>query len=314
MTVRPLPLLLHALILLFASLAPSAAWSSSDTSSALRAQLQEYIAGKDARIGVAVIIQGQDTVSVNGHSTFPMMSVFKFPLALALVQWTETNGVALGDSVSFGPDLLRKDTYSPMLQKYGPSLRTLSIRELLEWSLMESDNNAADILLNLVGGPAGAAPLMSEAGCPEQITIGASEKDMHINPRLSQLNHATPLAMAALFNKFNTQTRHRSHSFARVAAMLEQCRTGADRLAMPLSHAKAVIGHKTGTGFTTPTGGITALNDCGYVNLPDGRHYSIAVFITDSPYSAQATAKIIADISSIVLSVLSPSSTQNRNL
>ena len=90
--------------------------------------------------------------------------------------------------------------------------------------------------------------------------------------------------------------------------------TECTRLIADLLPAKAVIGHKTGTGFTTPLGGITALNDCGYVNLPDGRHYSIAVFIADSPYSTQATAKIIADISSIVLSVLSLSSTQNRNL
>ncbi|MBO5243089.1 MAG: serine hydrolase, partial [Muribaculaceae bacterium] len=193
-------------------------------------------------------------------------------------------------------------------------LQSLSIQELLKWSLMESDNNAADIILHLIGGPEAATNLMKQAGCPEAITIGASENDLHSRPDLILLNKATPIAMAALFHRFNTEIRHRSSSFAEIAAMLEQCRTGADRLAMPLSHAKAVIGHKTGTGFTTPLGGITALNDCGYVNLPDGRHYSIAVFIADSPYSTQATAKIIAGISSIVLSVLSPSSTQNRNL
>ena len=40
--------------------------------------LQEYIAGKDARIGVAVIINSKDTVSINGNRDFPMMSVVKF--------------------------------------------------------------------------------------------------------------------------------------------------------------------------------------------------------------------------------------------
>ena len=48
---------------------------------AIENALQDYVMGKDARIGVAVIINGKDTVSVNGNRDFPMMSVVKFPLA-----------------------------------------------------------------------------------------------------------------------------------------------------------------------------------------------------------------------------------------
>ena len=51
---------------------------------AIEVALQEYIQEKDARIGVAVIINGKDTVSVNGNRDFPMMSVVKFPLALTV--------------------------------------------------------------------------------------------------------------------------------------------------------------------------------------------------------------------------------------
>ena len=50
----------------------------------LKAELAEYIEGKDARIGVAVIYDGTDTVSVNGGRDFPMLSVYKFPQALAV--------------------------------------------------------------------------------------------------------------------------------------------------------------------------------------------------------------------------------------
>lgn len=35
-----------------------------------------------------------------------------------------------------------EDTYSPMLKKYGKGLDRLPVRELLQWPLMESDNNA----------------------------------------------------------------------------------------------------------------------------------------------------------------------------
>lgn len=44
-----------------------------------------------------------------------------------------------------------------------------------------------------------------------------------------------------------------------------------------------------------------AMNDCGYVHLPDGHRYSIAVFIADSGYSLEATSQLIAWISAIML-------------
>ena len=262
--------------------------------------LQEYINGKDARIGVAVIINGKDTVSVNGNRDFPMMSVVKFPLALTVVHWVDTNGMSLNDTVTFSENALNEDTYSPMLKKYGKSRNTMTIRELLEWSLAESDNNAADILLHRVGGTSGVTSIMRQMGISDEIVIGASEEDMHRDPYLSYLNRTTPLAMAQLFDKFNNEMRNASQSYSEISVMLEQCRTGLDRLALPLLPTNAMIGHKTGTGFPTSEGRISAVNDCGYVNLSNGTRYSIAVFVADSGYDMAATSAIIAEISKIV--------------
>ncbi len=47
-----------------------------------------------------------------------------------------------------------------------------------------------------------------------------------------------------------------------------------------------------------------AVNDAGYVFLPDGSGYAIAVFVVDSPYEMAATSGIIADISGIVFEKL----------
>ena len=262
--------------------------------------LQEYIARKDARIGVAVIINSKDTVSVNGNRDFPMMSVVKFPLALTVVHWIDTNGMSLNDSITFGENDLNEDTYSPMLKKYGKSRKAMTVRELLEWSLVESDNNAADILLKRIGGTSGATALMRQLNISDEILIGASEEDMHRDPYLSYLNRTTPLAMAQLFDRFYIEMRNTSRSYSEISSMLEQCSTGRDRLAVPLLPTNATIGHKTGTGFPTPEGRISAVNDCGYVKLPDGTRYSIAVFVADSSYDMAATSAIIAEISNIV--------------
>ncbi len=270
----------------------------------LQNELTSFVENKDARIGIAVIINGKDTVSINGTKDFPMMSVFKFPLALAVAKWVDANGMSLNDSIAFGPKALIKDTYSPMLKKYGPELYKMSFKELLEWALIESDNNAADLLLKRVGGTACATTLLKDVAGELDITIGASEQEMHKDPYTSYLNRSTPLAMATLFDRFDTDIKARSKSFSDIAVMLEQCRTGVDRLAAPFIATNAVVGHKTGTGFPTPEGRISAINDCGYIHLPNGTRYTIAVFVADSAYDMTETSKIIADISEIVFKSL----------
>lgn len=52
----------------------------------LETQLKEAIKGKKAEIGIAVIIDGKDTVTVNNDIHYPLMSVFKFHQALALAK------------------------------------------------------------------------------------------------------------------------------------------------------------------------------------------------------------------------------------
>lgn len=53
----------------------------------LETQLKEAIKGKKAEIGIAVIIDGKDTITVNNDIHYPLMSVFKFHQALALADY-----------------------------------------------------------------------------------------------------------------------------------------------------------------------------------------------------------------------------------
>ena len=54
----------------------------------LHQDIARIIEGKRARVGVAVIIDGKDTVTVNNEERYPMMSVFKFHQALAVQSCT----------------------------------------------------------------------------------------------------------------------------------------------------------------------------------------------------------------------------------
>lgn len=271
-------------------------------------RIREYIGDKNAMTGVAVINAHDpaDTIMINADKDFPMMSVFKFPLALALAEWLDRQGRSLDDSVDVGEDELHEDTWSPMLKKYGKRPLRLSYRELVEWSLTQSDNNACDILIARLGGTDKVEALLTGSGVSDKITVKVTEAQMHDDPSLSLRNSSTPRAMARLFERFDKGLSERSANFRETGEMLERCVTGADRLPAPFEGTGAVIGHKTGTGFTTASGGISAINDCGYIIMADGTRYYIAVFVADSEYSPEETSKIIADISEIVKNHFTP--------
>ena len=123
---------------------------------------------------------------------------------------------------------------------------------------------------------------------------------MHRDLTLCYANNSTPLDMARLLDRFCTQLRDSTEIYSYIGQMMEECATGTDRLARPLAGSGAMIGHKTGSGDRNADGRIIGINDCGYVLLPYGRRYTIAVFVSDIAGEASEASEIIAGISEIV--------------
>ncbi len=137
--------------------------SSGHRTSSLQSELENYISEKNCRIGVAVIC-GDDTVAVNGDEYFPTQSVFKFPQAVAVADFCDKNGIAPEDSVSIDSSMILRDTYSPLREHYGVVSLRIPIGELLEYSLVQSDNNACDILFDIIGSTAVADSVIKSMG------------------------------------------------------------------------------------------------------------------------------------------------------
>lgn len=272
--------------------------STTKNCSGLQNELDAYIAGKDARIGVAVIFDGKDTVQVNGKRDFPMLSVYKFPQAIAVADYCTKHGLDLDGMVSISAEEIKGDTWSPLRDKYGINDLRLSLREVLTYSLAQSDNNACDILFHLIGGTERADSVMKSMGYYD-ITIAATEDEMHKDLNLCYQNRSTPIAMARLFDAFYRQGLcHENPILEEVGKIMLDCQTGQNRLPKPLHGDK--IGHKTGTGDVNSQGRIIGINDAGYVFLPNNHGYAITVFIADSAYNPKETETMIADISEIV--------------
>ena len=87
----------------------------------LKANIQEIIKDKKARIGVGIILNGKDTVTVNNEDRYPMMSVFKFHQALAVLNYLQQNNLPLDTQIRIEKEDIIENTYSPLRDKCIPS-------------------------------------------------------------------------------------------------------------------------------------------------------------------------------------------------
>lgn len=265
----------------------------------LSSQLEQAIAGKKAQVGIAVIIDGKDTITVNNEIHYPMYSVFKFHQALAVTNYLAKQRLPIDTELHITASDLKPDTYSPLRDKYPDGNIQMSIADLLKYTLQLSDNNACDILFNYAGGTQYVDQYIRSLGIKD-FAIGATEDEMHKDPQKSHANWTTPVAAVELLEKFLNEPLLPDTMQAFIKQTMIECQTGKDRLPQPLLNTQAVIGHKTGSGDVSPTGQIAGTNDIGFVFLPNGRRYTIAVFVKDSDEGPQGTAALIADISRIV--------------
>lgn len=265
----------------------------------LQAQLKQAINGKKAEIGIAVIIDGKDTITVNNHIRYPLMSVFKFHQALALADYMQRNKQPLETQLPIAKSDLKPDTYSPLRDKYPEGGIDMSIADLLKYTLQLSDNNACDILFGYQGGTKAVDTYIHSLGVTD-CAIVANEAEMHQDLNLCYQNWSTPLAAAKLLEIFRNKPLFPNAYKNFIYQTMVECNTGKDRLPAPFLNKKGVIiGHKTGTGDRNAKGQQIGCNDIGFILLPNGHSYSIAVFVKDSEESSPDNSKIIAEISRI---------------
>ena len=184
----------------------------------------------------------------------------------------------------------------------------LSVANLIEVMITESDNTATDVSMGLAGGPAAVTKnlrrlgitdfrvdrttreiLMDFYGLPAATPKAVAEA-ISKNPALvpaqvdpnpafeaDPRDHTTPLAMLQLLLAIDGGKAMSPESREFLLGVMSRTRTGVGRLE-GLMPKGTPVAHKTGTA-----GGIA--NDVGYITLPDGRRLAIAVFTNSSKTS-----------------------------
>lgn len=265
----------------------------------LEAKIETIIAPKKARIGVGVVWNHRVIAAVNDDCGYPLMSVMKFHQALTVADVLSRSGTSLDTMILIARDELNPDTWSPLRDRYPLGDKELSVCELLGYTLRQSDNNACDILFRHFGGPKAVDRYIRSLGF-DRFALAVTEEEMHTDPACCYANRSAPSEMALLLDRFVDRAPFATEYWDFIVRTMLACTTETDRLPAGLANTEAVIGHKTGTGDRNERGERIGFNDAGFVRMPDGEWYTIAVFIRDSAQEEADDARTIAEISEAV--------------
>jgi len=293
MKFRNIYLLLLLFIILFIH-APAYAQMDS-----LRGKIELIAEKAKGDVGVCIIgLENNDTITFNGNGRFPMQSVYKFPVALAVLNQVDKGILSLDKKIFVKKKELLSKTWSPLREKYPKGNVKISLAELLTYTVSMSDNNGCDILFKLMGGTKMVNDYIHNIGIKD-IAIVATEEEMHKDWNVQFTNWCTPIAMGNLLNKFNKGEILSQKSTKFLMRVMEETSTGPKRI-KGLLPAGTIVAHKTGSSGSNEVGIIGALNDVGIVTLPNGNHFAIVVFISNTTADENVCEKIIAEITKVV--------------
>ncbi|MGB6780859.1 MAG: serine hydrolase, partial [Terracidiphilus sp.] len=212
----------------------------------LRQQMRAIAADVQGRVSTACWLAGTDlNCDLNAHGHPPMQSVFKLPLAVAVLHQVEQGKLALDQPVRFLPsDRILPHAYSPLWDKFPNANVDVPLRELLRLSVSLSDNVAADILLRLAGGPVVVSRYIASLGV-RGFHLVDDEKALHEQRDLQYRNWFEPVGAVQLLRIIDERPplNAADTAFLRdiMAAPAEKTRLGAE---LPKG---TPVEHKTGT-------------------------------------------------------------------
>jgi beta-lactamase class A len=260
----------------------------------LQTQLDQIASVARGRVGVAAaVLETGETIYVNPPYHYPMQSVYKLPIGMAVMKQVDDGKIKLEQKVRVTKDDFgSRGQHSPIRDK-NPNGTELTVNELLRFAISESDGTASDVLLKLAGGPQAIQAYLTELKITNMIVLN-TEKEIGQDWQTQYRNWASPEAAVALLRALYERRGLSESSQGLLLKLMTESTPGAKRL-KGLLPAGTVVAHKTGTSGAEK--GITAAtNDIGIITLPNKRHLAVAVFVADSAETEATREEVIAKI------------------
>src|SRR4051794_13474028 len=275
--------------------------------------LRRIAAAAPGTLGVRLVqVESGASAGINDEAWFPMMSVYKLPIAVHVLRAAERGALDLAATVTLR-DEDRRPGFSPLartIETTGPQKATL--RELLSAIVRVSDNTASDRLLREAGGPAAVAATLRQlnadgidvsryelqfaadyygasalgsmrpfsldrfAAAVEQVSASRRQKaaEAYVTDRRDSTQ---PRAFAAFMTRLAKGELLNAADTAWLLGEMTEMHARDGRLRSGLPPG-TLAGLRPGTSGET-AGIRAAYNDTALITLPDGRRLVIAAFL-----------------------------------
>lgn len=267
--------------------------------SVLEQKINSIIKDKKATVGVSVMgFENGFKYNKNAGKKLPMQSVFKFHIAAAVLDYVDKGKLALDQKVLLDKSNLLENTWSPLRDKYPNGDVEVPLSEILESTVARSDNNGCDIMLKLLGGPQTVQKFMDSKGV-KGFQIKYTEAAMHNDWNAQYENYSTMTSAVDVLKKFYDGKLLSKKSTDYLMKVMLSTSTGKNKLIEQLPKDTPVA-RKTGASGKNDAGLTGAENEIAIVTLPNGKHYAISVFVSNSTETDVVNCKMISDISKTV--------------
>jgi beta-lactamase class A len=237
------------------------------------------------RLGVAVLdTEAGRRFAWRGGERFPVASTFKFLLAAAILAEVDRGRERLDRRIP----IARSDIveHAPVTGKHVDG--GLTVAELCEAIIAWSDNPAANLLLPIVGGPAGLTGFARAIG-DARFRLDRMETALNQATPGDPRDTTTPEAMLGNLGRLLLGDALSPASRARLTDWLIGCRTGDQKIRAGLPEGWR-CGDKTGGG------GHGTNNDIAILWPPGRRPILVAAYLTETTAALEARNAALAGI------------------
>jgi beta-lactamase class A len=237
----------------------------------------ERLAAIRSRIGGRLGVHVLDThsgrrIRFDDDSRYATASTFKMLLAAAVLKRVDRGELSLTQSISYGEHDMVKAT-SPVTAKHLAE-GSLTLQDLCAAIVEVSDNTAANLLLNLIGGPAAVTKFARELGDP---VTRLDRRELELNSNLpgDPRDTTTPRAMVGNMRKLFTGNVLSSPSVDRLSSWMIDAKPGLGRI-------RAGIPKSWKAGDKAGTGANGAVNDLAILWPPGRKPILVAIYMSES--------------------------------
>ncbi|MGB7976832.1 MAG: class A beta-lactamase [Roseiarcus sp.] len=281
---------LAALTVTALSLPARAAPSTEERVALANKRLAEIETREGGRLGVFVRDTGAgETIEHRADERFPMCSTFKLLAAAAVLKRVDEGAERLDRTIAYGPsDLLE---YAPITKAH-VAQGGMTVADLCAAAIDWSDNTAANLVLQTIGGPVGFTTFARSLG-DEVTRLDRNEPSLNESLPGDPRDTTSPRAMAASMQKVLLGDVLSESSRRQLQAWLINDKVGDKRLRAGLPSSWR-IGDKTGTGDRGSTNAVAIL-------WPPGRAPLIAtVYYTASSAPMGARNAVHKEIGGLI--------------